>query len=51
MVVHGVSLFSVRSLLCAIEYLVLLGVFFSAKGPQDIDHRQSDTEGFFLFMP
>ena len=30
---------------------LLLGVFFSAEGPQDIDHRQSDTEDFLLFMP
>jgi hypothetical protein len=28
-----------------------LGVFFSAEGPQDKDHRQSDTDGFLLFMP
>jgi hypothetical protein len=28
----------------------LLGVLFSAEGPQDIDHRQSDTEDFPLFM-
>jgi hypothetical protein len=30
---------------------LLLGVFFSTEGPQDIDHRQSDTEDFLLFMP
>jgi hypothetical protein len=30
---------------------LLLGVFFFAKGPQDIDHRQSDTKDFLLFMP
>jgi hypothetical protein len=29
---------------------VMLGVFFSAEGPQDKDHRKSDTEGFLLFM-
>jgi hypothetical protein len=28
---------------------LLLGVFFSAEGPQDKDHRQSDTEDF-LFL-
>jgi hypothetical protein len=30
---------------------LLLGAFFSIEGPQDIDHRQSDTEGFLLSMP
>jgi hypothetical protein len=28
---------------------LLLGVFFSAEGPQDINHRQSGTEDF-LFL-
>jgi hypothetical protein len=27
-----------------------LGVFFSAEDPQNIDHQQSDTEDFLLFM-
>jgi hypothetical protein len=30
---------------------LLLGVFFSAEGPQDIDHRQSDTEDFLFSLP
>jgi hypothetical protein len=30
---------------------LLLGVFFSAEGPQDKNHRQSDTEDFlFLYQ-
>jgi hypothetical protein len=29
---------------------LLLRVFFSAEGPQNIDHRQRDTEDFLLFM-
>jgi hypothetical protein len=29
---------------------LLLGVFFSAEGPQVTDHQQSDTEDFLLFM-
>jgi hypothetical protein len=30
---------------------LLLGVFFSTEGTQDIDHQQSDSEDFLLFMP
>jgi hypothetical protein len=31
--------------------MCLLGVLFSAEGPQNIYPRQSDTEDFLLFMP
>jgi hypothetical protein len=30
---------------------LLLGVLFSAKGPEDIDHRQSDAEDFPFSLP
>jgi hypothetical protein len=30
---------------------LLLGVFFSIEGPQDIDHQQSDTEDFLFSLP